>query len=160
MGLPRLHFEIFQCIKYDNPKRLVDLAADANSDINFMIEIASNVSYNPLILAAVLGHAECVKVLLSNPNCKINMKNPHNGCNAFWFACYYGRGECISLLAEAGIDILNVHRPSLANALHIAAKMKHEGVIQMLSESDFPLDDNMVGGITALMICADDVQMF
>ena len=112
-----------------------------------------------MILAAVLGHSECVEVLVSNPNCNINATNPHNGCNAFWFASYYGRGECLTILAEAGIDIFNVHRPSKANALHIAAKMKHTGVVEMLSESNFPLDNNMIGGITALMILADDPKM-
>lgn len=30
----------------------------------------------------------------------------------------------------------------------------------MLAESKYPLDCNMTGGVTALMICAEDIKMF
>ena len=60
------------------------------------------------MLCASLGHGECLKILLSNNTLNINAVEQSTGTNAFWMAAYYGRGECISLLANHGIDILNV----------------------------------------------------
>jgi hypothetical protein len=47
------------------------------------------------------------------------------GVNSFWLAAYYGKGECMGLLADAGINILNTHSVTKSNALHVAIERKH-----------------------------------
>ena len=50
----------------------------------------------------------------------INYIDKETGTNAFWIAAYYGRGECVSFLANAGANILIKHNESQSNALHVA----------------------------------------
>ena len=83
--------------------------------------------------------------------------------NAFWFAAFFGRGKCLNLLAEAGINILTKHKDTRANALHVAVERKHHRVVDMLVNSGFPLDLKMQGGLTALIIgthIKDDLKDF
>ena len=44
------------------------------------------------------------------------------GVNSVWLAALYGHGEVMSLLANAGIDIMNRHNKTLNNALHVATE--------------------------------------
>jgi len=63
-------------------------------------------------------------------------------------------------LAEAGIDVLNKHSKTSTNALHVAMQRKHYLVAKLLAQSHFPLDLNMRGGLTALIIAAHDPDSF
>lgn len=80
------------------------------------------------------------------------MCEEHYGVNAFWYAAFFGRGKCIRLLAEAGIDILSKHKETGASALHVAVERKHHRVVDMLVDSGYPLDLKRQGGLTALII--------
>jgi len=50
----------------------------------------------------------------------INAQYKENGCNSFWLASYNDSGECLNLLANAGIDIFSYHNKTGNNALHVA----------------------------------------
>ena len=47
----------------------------------------------------------------------------------------------MTLLAEAGINILGKHKDTESNALHVAMERKHYNIVQMLVQSNYPLDD-------------------
>lgn len=72
----------------------------------------------------------------------------------------YGKSESISQLAEAGIDVLNKHNKTETNALHVAMQRKHYNIAKMLAQSHYPLDINMRGGLTALIIAASDPDSY
>ena len=50
----------------------------------------------------------------------INEKDPATGVNAFWFACYYGHAEVVTLLGQNGADIYAQSNELGINALHLA----------------------------------------
>ena len=47
------------------------------------------------------------------------MKDPKSGVNAIWLACFYGNGEIMSLLAEAGADLFATNKKKI-NIMHLA----------------------------------------
>ena len=48
--------------------------------------------------------------MLENPTININDEEKESGCNAFWIASFYGRGNAMGLLANSGINILCKHK--------------------------------------------------
>jgi len=93
------------------------------------------------LLASALGNPDVVRVLLQNKRLVLDVVDESTGVNSFWLAAYYGRGECMGLLANAGINILNTHRFTKSNALHVACERKHYEVANMLISSKFPLNE-------------------
>lgn len=77
----------------------MDMGAGEQTDINFTFEMQKGIHYTPLILCASLGHTDSLKVLLQNSSLDIDATEERSGTNAFWTAAYYGRGECLGLLA-------------------------------------------------------------
>ena len=112
------------------------------------------------MLAAVLGEAECLKIMLTNPSLVLEATDPIAGTNAFWLAAFFGRGECVRILANAGIDIFNCHKESKSNALHVAIERKHYEVANLLIGSKFPLNNKTDGGLTALVLVARDKDAY
>lgn len=124
--------------------------------MTFQIEVEAKVFYQPIMLAAVIGNAELLRELLKNPTVDVNAKCEQNGCNSFWLACYYGRGECMGLLASAGIDIMNVHNETRSNGLHVALERGHYALAKQLVFSKYPMSEVKKGGLTALIIIAKE----
>ena len=109
--IPNIHLtilekELYKAIKYEDQKRIRDLGASNQVNLNIEIEIEPKVFFPPLIFATVIGYAPTIKALLENPGLDINVVDKYNKCNAFWYAALYGRQQCLILLAEAGIDIM------------------------------------------------------
>lgn len=117
-------------------------------------KIRQELLLTPLMFAAALGRSNCIKIFLQNLSLDLNAVEKESGCNAFWFAAYYGRGACMKLLAEAGIDVLNEHKTTKANALHVAVQRNHLSIVKLLVQSNFPLDCRRHGDLTALIIGA------
>ena len=86
-----------------------------------------------------MGRPKALQVLLSNLGAELDICEESFGVNAFWFAAFFGRGKCLKLLAEAGINVLSKHKDTGANALHVAIERKHHKVVDMLVDSGFPL---------------------
>lgn len=99
-------------------------ANTGNVDLNFDIEIELGVFVKPLMLAAIRGDVEVLRVLLQNPTVDINQKEASMGYNCFQLACIYNRGQAMGFLAEQGIDIYNKSSVSGKNALHLAIERK------------------------------------
>jgi ankyrin repeat protein len=115
-------------------------------------QIATRVT--PITLAAAMGHVKCLEVLLQNPQANIDAVEEYTGANAFWFAAYFGRGQAMRTLAEAGANVLDCHKSTEENALHVAVQHKDYTILDLLVASEFPLDLPRKGGVTALMIGA------
>jgi len=86
------------------------LGAGEQVDVNFEIEVEKDLKYYPIMLAAARGEPECIEILLKNMMINIDLCEEKTKVNAFWLACFFGRGECVRLLANSGIDILNTHK--------------------------------------------------
>lgn len=93
--LTRVENEIYYSIQYGDYKRLKQLGCGDSVDINFGIEIKTGMVYYPIMIAAVLGNKNVMKLLLENPQLNINVQDARTGVNAFWLAAYYGKGHCL-----------------------------------------------------------------
>lgn len=98
--------------------------------------------------------------MLRNKSLDINIVDPENGCNAFWYASFYSRPECMNLLAKAGIDIMSRSQKTASNALHVAIQRQHYGIVKLLMDSGYPLNHSMSGGLTALIMASSDKKFF
>lgn len=159
-NLSKLQREIENSVRYDNHDKLKDLGAGEQTDINFTIEVSKGVHYTPLMLCSSLGHVDSLNVLLENSSLDIDATEERSGTNAFWIAAYYGRGQCLSMLGQAGIDILNKSKLSHANALHTSIQRKHYGIAKMLIRSGYPVNELMIGNISALILCSNDKEAY
>jgi ankyrin repeat protein len=70
--------------------------------------------------------------MVVNKTINIDRKEEIDGVNAFWLAAYFGRGSCLSILANSGINILNTHAENGQNALHIAILRNHQKIVMQL----------------------------
>lgn len=119
-------------IKYGDVMKLKDLGPKESINLNFRIEITKGIYNYPIHLACAQGQVECVEYMVTCPNLDIDMKDEQTGTNAFWLAAFYGRGEIIAILANAGANILVKHPETHSNALHVAIERKHFMVAKML----------------------------
>ena len=98
-----------------------------------------------------------MRVILQNPTIDIHVIEKNTGVNSFWLAAFYGHGEIMNMLAEAGIDIMNRHKKTLNNVLHTACDRQYPHIVQQLVDSGYPLNVKKSEGLTALVsACIDD----
>lgn len=154
--LTKVEMEIYLAIKYGDPHKLKDLGASEQIDLNFKIEIEKGLWYYPIQLASALGMPEVLEEILNNRMLQIDVIDEKTGTNSFWLAAFYGRGLCMGMLAQAGINIFNTHKVTKSNALHVAIERKHYECATMLISSKYPLNEIKEGGLTALIISARD----
>ena len=110
--------------------------------------------------AACLGDPEIITILVNVKHINLNIIDEETGVNAFWLAAFYGRGQACSILAEKGIDIMNKHSGTNSNALHIAIERKHYKLANMLINSQFPVNEEKVGGISPLDLACTDHKAY
>ena len=147
-------------IKYGDSHKLKDIGAGGEINLNFKIEVEPGQFYYPIMLAAAIGEAECLRVLLTNTAISIDMVDEKTGTNAFWMAAYYGRGDCLIQLATLGINIFNTHNLTKSNALHVSIERGHYECALLLINSRYPLEEPKEGGLTALMLASRDLDAF
>lgn len=146
--------EIYLGILYDDSDKLVVAGVRDIKDINFKLEISKGNYYTPLMFAAVRGSYRSMEIFVQNQSVDLDIIDANTGVNAFWLSADYGRGKCLSILGKAGCNILMKHKKSNANALHIAIIKEHFDVVRQLVKSNYPLDEVMNGGMTALILMA------
>jgi ankyrin repeat protein len=93
-----------------------------------------------------------VEAMIQNPSVDINTCVERSGVNSFWLAAFFGQGEVMRVLGERGIDVLNTHTQTYSNALHVSIERNYPPIVQMLVDSNFPLDIPKADGITPLII--------
>ena len=64
--LTKIENEIYQAIRYGDSNKLADLGGGEAVDLNFKIEVEKDQFYYPVMLAAALGEADCLKVIVKN----------------------------------------------------------------------------------------------
>ncbi|KAF3936146.1 Ankyrin-1 [Dactylella cylindrospora] len=87
----------------NNAPRLVELLVKAGVDVNFADESGESALY----IAAKLGHLECVKILLAEPEAQkadIEFTEPSFGWTPLFAAAVHGHVEVVALLLRAGAD--------------------------------------------------------
>ena len=105
-------------------------------------------------MAVAKGNSEVMAAILENKNTDFEICDERTGVNVFWLAAYFGQGDLMVLLAQAGIHIFNTHLGSHCNALHIATERRFPEIVRQLINSGFPLNDRKKFGFTALHIAA------
>ena len=141
-------------ILYDDGDKILVAGVKDIKDINFKLEVSKGNYYTPIMFAAVKGSYECMKILVANMSIELDLIDNKTGCNAFWLAAYYGRGRCLSILGAAGSDIMMKHKVTNANALHIALIRGHFAIVKQLVLSNYPVNEVMNDGQTALILIA------
>lgn len=81
-----------------------------------------------LMLAALLGHEEIVKLMLER---KVDPSLPAPGWNALHYAAFENRARILTMLLNAGADI-NALAPNGSTALMLAAKRGHLDAARVL----------------------------
>lgn len=72
-------------------------------------------------------------------------------------AAKYGHGGCMTLLANAGIDIFSMNKKK-ENALHLAVKKGYTNVVALLISSRFPLEKERCDRKTALHLACENPE--
>ncbi len=103
------------------------------------------------MLAVAQKQKIMVNLCLKDKNININTKDPQTGINAAWFAAFYGHGEILNILANAGADIECSNHKGV-NILHLAVEKCYYEIVKMLIESDFPINQSTHSGLTPLYI--------
>lgn len=101
-----------------------------------------------------------MRLLLLNPTLNIDVTEKKTGVNSFWLASFFGHGKIMRLLAEKGINLLNTHRVTGNNALHIAVEKNYLNIVKMLIKSSFPLEHENKKEQTALSIASIKQELF
>ena len=100
-----------------------------------------------LLYAAMIGHKECMSVLINN-GADVNCKN-NSGCAALTYSAIIGYSECISLLIEKGADVN--HRQLMdMSALQYAASNGHKECMQLLIDKGADVNHIDTSGYSAL----------
>lgn len=143
--------EIMSSIETLNYSLFVDLGGTTNTNLNFYSQVGDSIVY-PIMSAAAKGSKEMIELCLMNKTIDIQVIN-NLGVNAFWVACMYGHGGAMRILAEAGIYLFCTNQNKV-NALHLAVNRNHVHIVEMLLDSNYPLDLETADGMTAFQLAA------
>lgn len=90
--------DLINAIQTLNYPLFIDLGGSDTQNLNYCKYQGQSKIY-PLLSAAAKGSPEMMRLVLSNQNLDINVKN-EAGVNAFWISCMFGHGEVMNLLAQ------------------------------------------------------------
>ena len=152
--LSKLQMNLFNAIKQEDADMFIGLGGHTEIDLNYQVWVDEDTKYYPIQMAVAKGNPEIMEAILENTKTDIEKCDERTGVNAFWLSAYFGRGDLMVLLAQAGINIFNTHLESHNNALHIATERRYPEIVTQLINSGFPLDDRKKFGFSALHIAA------
>jgi hypothetical protein len=83
------HYELAWAIQIDDAEKFEQLGGD-HLPLDFDIEVTRGTYYKPIMVAAVKGNIECLKLMLLNKGCSFDKVDKRTGVNAFWLSAFYG----------------------------------------------------------------------
>jgi ankyrin repeat protein len=151
--------------RLDGSKLLIAAGADVN-----MARVDDGAT--PLHVAAELGHADVVSVLLETAGVDMNAAmtdGDHAGLTPLFIAAWYNRLDVVTLLLATGADV-NKACADGCSPLHIAAQNRHAGGVSLLLKTagvalnkatTFPLAaGGFVGGNTPSFVAAQEDRLY
>ena len=122
-----------------------------NSGVN--LEEKNKDGHTPLMLAAIEGHTEAIKALMSSKKVNLNEKNK-NGNTPLMLAAIEGHTEAIKILMNSKKVNLNEKNKDEYTALMIASRLGHTEVVKALLEKGANVREKSNLGHTALMMAS------
>lgn len=95
------------------------------------VDCTGHCGFTPLHLAADLGYAQCLQVLLDSGRCGLGLRTTDRSNTALHLAAENGFAECVKLLLENGSDS-NLKNYRQQTALHVASRCDLECVNLLL----------------------------
>ncbi|MDO5465188.1 MAG: ankyrin repeat domain-containing protein, partial [Akkermansia sp.] len=115
----------------EDDKELLALLITAGADVN---AADSNYSLTPLNYAAMIGHTECVRLLLAAPGIDVN-KADNSGWTPLHWAASLNDSECVRiLLAAPGINV-NKENQEGYTPLRVAKRKGHSECARLIREA-------------------------
>ena len=108
-NLAEIQESIHESIRYENLNQFIDSGGSEQTNLNFKINLNPHTQYYPIQLASVRGCSKIIKEMIKNPTVDIHVVDQETGVNCFWLAAFYGNWTTMKILAENGIDVMNVH---------------------------------------------------
>ncbi|KAK6352747.1 Glycerophosphocholine phosphodiesterase [Orbilia brochopaga] len=131
----------------NNSPKLVGLLVKAGVDVNFADENGESALY----IAAKLGHLECAKILLMEPETQkvdIEFTEPAFGWTPLFIAAVHGHPSVVALLLQAGADYERLDSSGWSAAEHSALR-GHLDITRMILDQSQASDSSDTGSDTA-----------
>ena len=146
-------------------EQLCDACEDGNEEEVRMLLESGEVDVNeifddttPLISATIWNRADIVRILLSYPNTKLDVKDS-KGYTCLHWACYHDTAEIVHLLVEddrCSKDLINMKSEGGDSALIVCvwrASIQALKVMAKVEDSDFGIKD--AKGLSLLEVARD-----
>jgi ankyrin repeat protein len=137
--------------------RLINQGADVEYVFKFIHEGLER-SITPLILAAGLGHADTVEVLISK-NADVNKPEPCLGLTALHIAAQTGHVPVMQLLISKGVRIDVRSKRACQTPLHQTACYGHKDAAIYLLDHGADINAAGIDGATPLMVAAQEKHL-
>ncbi|KAF3915237.1 Tankyrase-2 [Dactylellina cionopaga] len=134
----------------NNAPKLVELLVKAGVDVNF----ADDNNESALYIAAKLGHVECVKILLTEPEgqkADIEYTEPAFGWTPLFTAAVHGHAAVVALLLQAGADYERLDMSGWSASEHSTLR-GHIDITRMIFDQTQPSDGSDAASDTASTI--------
>jgi ankyrin repeat protein len=93
---------------HDNDYDLLKKMNVRTSNVNFLLEypdLSFDREITPLILACFLGRIDCVRLILENPTCDIDLPSEDSGYTPLCVSCLTGNYEIVKMLLEKDAEV-------------------------------------------------------
>ncbi|KAF3911905.1 hypothetical protein ABW21_db0205023 [Orbilia brochopaga] len=134
----------------NNSPKLVELLVKAGVDVNFADENGESALY----IAAKLGHLECAKILLTEPETQkvdVEFTEPAFGWTPLFIAAVHGHHGVVALLLSAGADFERLDSSGWSTAEHSALR-GHLDIARMIFDQTQTSDSSDTASDTASTI--------
>ncbi|KAF3912393.1 Inversin [Arthrobotrys entomopaga] len=131
----------------NNSPRLVELLVKAGVDVNLPDENGESA----LFIAAKLGHVECAKILLTEPEAQkadIEFTEPNFGWTPLFTAAVHGHTQVVTLLLQAGADYERLDSSGWSASEHSSLR-GHLEITRMIFDQGQPSDSSDAASDTA-----------
>ena len=130
--------------------KLVDKLINEGTNVNkFKFKM-----YTPLILAIIVGHIDCVNVLIQH-HANINQMDAYEDWTPLMYAAYHKHDDILLTLLKAGAATNKKSKITQMNAVMISAKQNSVDCLKILIEYQSSLNQQNNTGETALILATE-----